>query len=65
MGEVNLNGVYVAPISLMMVVAWVILVALRRVVFYFGMSPPVWHPALFGFAVYIIILSSIVVAIGR
>ena len=55
--EVNL-GVYVAPISVMMVVAWVITIALRRIATRFGLLRYVWHPALFVFAVYIIVLSS-------
>lgn len=63
--EVNLFGVYVAPISLMMVAAWFILVALRRVAGDFGLLRHVWHPALFVFAVYIIILSCIVLLVAR
>ena len=55
--EVNLFGVYVAPISVMMVVAWVITIALRRIATPFGLLRYVWHPALFVFAVYIIVLS--------
>ena len=56
--EVNLFGVYVAPISVMMEVAWVITIALRRIATRFGLLQYVWHPALFVFAVYIIVLSS-------
>ena len=56
--EINLFGVYVAPISVMMVVAWVITIALRRIATRFGLLRYVWHPALFVFAVYIIVLSS-------
>ena len=56
--EVNLFGGYVAPISVMMVVAWVIAIALRRIATRFGLLRYVWHPALFVFAVYIIVLSS-------
>ena len=63
--EVNLFGVYVAPISLMMVVAWLLLVALRRGADHFGLLRYVWHPALFVFAVYIIVLSSLVLVISR
>ena len=57
--EVDLFGVYVAPISLMMVAAWFVLIALRRVADHFGLLRQVWHPALFVFASYMIILSSI------
>jgi len=63
--EVNLFGVYVAPISLMMVAAWLVLTALRRVADHFGLLRHVWHPALFAFACYMIILSSIVLSLAR
>src|SRR5262249_25499943 len=56
--EINLFGVYVAPISVMMVVAWFITIALRRIVNRFGLLRYVWHPALFVFAIYMIVLSS-------
>ncbi|MGB8898724.1 MAG: DUF1656 domain-containing protein, partial [Methylocella sp.] len=58
-------GVYVAPMSLMMVVAWLITVALRRVADRFGVLRYVWHPSLFVFAVYMIVLSSITIIIAR
>jgi type IV secretory pathway TrbD component len=41
------------------------MIPLRRVADRFGLLRHVWHPALFGFAVYIIALSSIVLLIGR
>jgi hypothetical protein len=63
--DINLFGVYVAPISLMMVVAWLITIALRRVADHFGLLRHVWHPALFVFAVYITVLSSWVLIIAR
>jgi hypothetical protein len=63
--EVDLFGVYVAPISLMMVAAWLVLIALRRAADRFGLLRHVWHPALFVFASYMIILSSIVLVIAR
>jgi hypothetical protein len=63
--EINLFGVYVAPMSLMMVAAWLATIALRRVASRFGLLRYVWHPALFVFAVYIIILSSWTVIIAR
>jgi protein AaeX len=63
--EVNLFGVYVAPISVMMVAAWLALIALRRMADHFGLLRHVWHPALFVFAVYLITLSSIVLILAR
>ena len=63
--EVDLFGVYVAPISLMMVAAWLVLIALRRAADRFGLLRHVWHPALFVFACYMITLSSIVLIVAR
>jgi len=62
--EIDLLGVYVAPISLLVVAAWFATVALRRVAARFGLLRYVWHPALFVFAVYMIVLSSMVLVIA-
>ena len=62
--EVNLFGVYVAPISLMMVAAWAVLVPLRHLAGRMGLFRYVWHPALFTFATYIIVLAAIVLLVG-
>ena len=58
--DINLLGVYVAPISIMMIEAWIITIVLRRVAGRWGLLRHVWHPALFVFAVYIIVLSSFI-----
>jgi protein AaeX len=63
--EIDLFGVYVAPVSLMMAAAWLVLKALRRVADHFGLLRLVWHPALFVFAFYVIVLSFIVLAVAR
>jgi hypothetical protein len=63
--EINLFGVYVAPIAVLMIAAWLVTVASRRVAVRFGLLPHVWHPALFVFLVYIIVLSSMVLLIAR
>ena len=57
--EIDLFGVYVAPISLLMVAAWVVTTGLRRLAVRVPLLHWVWHPALFVFAVYVIILSSL------
>jgi hypothetical protein len=62
--ELNVYGVYVAPISLMMLVAWLILVVLRRIAVRFNMLQYVWHPAVFVFSLYVIVLSAIVLIVG-
>jgi protein AaeX len=65
LAEIDLFGVYVAPISVMMVGAWLITMALRRLAGRFGLLRYVWHPALFVFSVYIIILSSWILIVTR
>jgi hypothetical protein len=62
--EINLFGVYIAPMSVMMVAAWVVTIALRRLAARFGLLRYVWHPSLFAFAVYMIVLSSMVLVIA-
>jgi hypothetical protein len=61
--EINFFGVYVAPMSLMMVAAWVFTIGLRRWAARFELLRYVWHPALFVVAVYMIVLSSIVLLV--
>jgi hypothetical protein len=63
--EINLLGVYVAPISLMMAAAWLIVVVLRRIAAHFGLLRYIWHPALVVFATYMILLSSIVLIVAH
>ena len=63
--DINLFGVYVAPISVMLVAAWLILVGLRRIAAPFGLLRHVWHPALFVFAIYVMVLSCIVLIIAH
>ena len=63
--EINLLGVYVAPISLLMLAAWLVTVGLRRAAARFGLLQHVWHPALFVFNIYIIVLSSMILLIAR
>jgi protein AaeX len=63
--EIDLLGVYVAPISLLIVAAWFVTIGLRRIADRFGVMRHVWHPALFEFALYIIVLSSMVLVIAR
>ncbi len=63
--DVNLFGVYVAPMSVLMLAAWLVTMALRRVASEYGFLRYVWHPALFVFSVYLIVLSSITLAVAR
>jgi hypothetical protein len=63
--EINLFGVYIAPIAPIIVAAWVLLIPLRRLVDRFELLRYVWHPALCLFAIYLILLSMIVLLTGR
>jgi hypothetical protein len=63
--EIDLFGVYVAPISLAMAVAWLVTIALRRLADRLSFLHYAWHPALFVFAVYIIVLSSWILIVAR
>ncbi len=63
--EIDLFGVYVAPIALMLAAAWLMLLALMRLADRFGLLRHVWHRALFEFALYIILLSCILLPIAR
>lgn len=58
--ELNILGVYVAPIAPMFVLAFAILFPLRHLADHLGLFRKVWHPALFVFALYMILLSVIV-----
>jgi len=51
--------------SVMMVAAWFITTWLRWSAARFGLLRYVWHPSLFVFAVYMIVLSSMVLVTAR
>jgi protein AaeX len=61
--DINLFGVYVSPISIMMIETWFVTIVLRRIAGRCGLLQHVWHPALFVFALYIIVLSSFILII--
>ena len=62
--SVNVFGVYVAPIAAILPVAWVATIAFRHAANRFGLLRWVWHPALFVFCVFLVILSAMVLAAG-
>jgi hypothetical protein len=65
LSEINLLGVYVAPIFVVMAIAWVVLLALRRIVVLCGLAKYVWHPALFTLAIYVIVVSSVILILAH
>ena len=62
--EIDLFGLYVAPIAPMLLAAWVVTIGLRRVAARYGLLRHVWHPALFVFSVYVITLAAIMFAVA-
>jgi protein AaeX len=62
--EINLFGVYLAPISLVMAASWVITIGLRRSAARFGLLRHVSYPDILVFAVYMIVLSAIVLTVA-
>jgi len=48
-----------------MVGAWLVTIALRRIAGRFRLLSQVWHPALFVFSVYIIVLSSWILIVSH
>jgi hypothetical protein len=63
--EIDLFGVYVAPMSLMMLAAWLVTAGLRSVLGRFGLLRLAWHPALFLSSVYVIVLAGITLIRAR
>lgn len=63
--EIDLFGIYIAPFAMMMVIAWIATIVLRRIGDHYGLLRHVWHGPLFVGAVYVIVLSSIVLIAAR
>ncbi len=57
--EVDVFGVYVAPATPILVAAALAFLVLRRLTNGLGVLRRVWHPALFEFAVYVILASGL------
>ncbi len=63
--EFDLFGVYVAPIAPIVVLAWIVLMPLRRLADRFGLLNHVWHPALVVLSSYVIVLAALTLLAGR
>ncbi len=62
--EIDVFGVYVAPIVPLMLLALVATLALRWIAVTVGLFRWIWHPALFEFSVYLIVLTALVLTAG-
>jgi len=58
--ELNLQGIYMAPIVLYALIALPVFLVLRFVLARIGFFRLVWHPALFETALYLSILSLLI-----
>ncbi len=61
--EIDLFGIYIAPMAAMLVAAWIVTFGLRLAADRFHLLRDVWHPPLVVAAVYIIVLSLIVLLV--
>ena len=60
MTEINIGGVYLAPIIVYAIVSTLIFIILRFVLGHTGLLRRVWHPALFEVALFLCVLSLLV-----
>lgn len=58
-GEVSLYGIYFPPLLLLALLALVASRLLHRVLARTGLYRHVWHPALFDFSLFVIVLGSL------
>ncbi len=63
--EINVFGVFVSPMSVMLLAAWVVVHLLHRIADRTGLWRHLWHPALASAATYVIVLSAIVIFAAR
>jgi hypothetical protein len=63
LSEVDVGGLYVAPIVVYAVAAIPLFLILRWVLGHLGVLRGIWHPALFELAVYVTLLSLLILAI--
>ena len=59
--EIDIFGVFVSPVAVMLPAAWIIMVLIRHLLDAMGLWRHLWHPALAGLAVYVLVLSAIVI----
>jgi protein AaeX len=62
--EVDVFGIYVAPIAVLMLAAWLLLTLIHRLADLLGLADKVWHPGLFNATLYVILLSLLVLVLA-
>ncbi|HQT76597.1 MAG: hypothetical protein B7Z80_06965 [Rhodospirillales bacterium 20-64-7] len=61
-GEINLYGVFVAPLLIWMLLAYGLSFPVRRLLSSVGFYRLVWHRALFDFALFVILLGIVTIS---
>ena len=62
--EIDVFGVLISPFMPLMTLAFAITMVLRWVAVEFGWARRIWHPALFEFSVFLIVLTITVLVFG-
>ena len=62
--EIDVFGVLISPFMPLMMLAFTMTMMLRWIAVEFGWARRIWHPALFEFSVFLIILAITVVLFG-
>ena len=62
--EIDVFGVFISPIVPLIVIAFAITMVVRLVAVELGWVRGIWHPALFEFSVFLIILTATVLTFG-
>lgn len=62
--ELNVFGIYVAPIVLMILLAWIVALPIHVISDRYGLTKRVWHRGVFYLSVYISVLSIIIIIFG-
>jgi lysylphosphatidylglycerol synthetase-like protein (DUF2156 family) len=58
-GEFNFNGVFIPTLMLLMLAAFVVFLGLQLLLLRAGVYRRVWHPPLFSFALYVLVLGAL------
>ena len=61
--ELDLLGVFLSPMAALLAAAAITWLVLRRLLELTGVERRVWHPALFNFAAFVLLLSSLVLLV--
>ncbi|WP_082109034.1 DUF1656 domain-containing protein [Azospirillum thiophilum] len=59
MGDIDIYGLFLPPLLIMAVLAWALSALLRRGLRATGAYGLIWHPPLFDFALYVLVLSGL------